>query len=125
MDDQHLVLWCGPCGAKRQAQELILGPKLATRARLLSFDRTQSRVAIGLLTGHNSWRRHLYVMGLSNNRTVGSEVLGRKPQSTFCVSEALPSLRHAHLGSFYLVLEYIRKLSVAAIWNCGKGTGLL
>jgi hypothetical protein len=36
VDNQHLVLWCGPCSTQRQAGELILGPKLATRARLLS-----------------------------------------------------------------------------------------
>jgi hypothetical protein len=61
---------------QRRGQELISGPKLATRAQLLSFNRTQSRVVIGLLTGHT-----LYVMGLSNNRTVGSVVLRWKPQS--------------------------------------------
>ena len=60
-------LWCGPCSKQRQAWELISGPKLATRVQLLSFNRTQSRVVIGLLSGHNTFRRHLYVMGLSNN----------------------------------------------------------
>jgi tartrate dehydratase beta subunit/fumarate hydratase class I family protein len=69
VDNQHLVLWCGPCSTQRQAGELSSGPTLATRARLLSFNRTQSRVVIGLLTGHNTMRRHLYVMGLSNNGT--------------------------------------------------------
>jgi hypothetical protein len=43
---------CGPCSTQRQAQGLISDPDLATRARLLSFNRTQSRVVIGLLTGH-------------------------------------------------------------------------
>jgi hypothetical protein len=60
IDNQHLVLWCGPCSTQRQAEELISGPKLATRALLLSFHRTQSRVVIGLLTGHNILRR-LYI----------------------------------------------------------------
>ena len=36
MEKQHLVLWRGPCGTQRQARELISGPNLATRARLLS-----------------------------------------------------------------------------------------
>jgi len=61
MEKQHLVLWHGPCSTKKQAQELISGPDLATRARLLSFNRTQSRIVIGLLTGHNTLRRHLYI----------------------------------------------------------------
>ena len=73
---QHLVLWRGPCSTQRQARELISGPDLATRARLLSFNRTQSRVVIGLLTGRNTLRRHLYIMGQSINpicRKCGTE----------------------------------------------------
>jgi len=67
MEKQHLVLWHDPCNTQKQAQELISGPDLATRARLLSFNRTRSRIVIGLLTGYNILRRHLYIMGLSNN----------------------------------------------------------
>jgi hypothetical protein len=42
-----------------------------------------------------------------------------------CECEALASLRHAHLGSFFLDPEDIRKLSIGAIRNFGKGTRLL
>jgi len=63
MDKQHLALWRGPCSTQRQAKELMSGPNLATRARLLSFNRTQARVVIGLLTGHSTLRRHLHIMG--------------------------------------------------------------
>jgi hypothetical protein len=42
-----------------------------------------------------------------------------------CECEALASLRHSYLGSFFLDAEDIRKLSTGAIWNCAKGTGLL
>jgi hypothetical protein len=49
MDIQHLVVWKVPCSTQTQARELICGPNLATRARLLSFNRAQSRVVI--LTG--------------------------------------------------------------------------
>jgi hypothetical protein len=126
MDNQHLVLWCGPCSTQRQGQELISGPNLATRARLLSFNRTQYRVVIGLLTGHNTLRRHLYVMGLSNNptcRECGSEE--ETSVHILCECEAMSSLRHAHLGSFFFDPEDIRKLSIGGIWNFDKGTGLL
>jgi len=61
-DSQHLVLWRGPCSTQGQARELISGPNLATRARLLSFNRTQSRAVNGLLIGHNTMSRYLYVM---------------------------------------------------------------
>jgi Fe2+ transport system protein FeoA len=93
---------------------LISDPKLATRAQLLSFNRTQSRVVIGLLTGHNTLRRHLYVMGLSNNltcRKCGTE----EETSVHILSECEASLRHAHLGSFSLDPVDIRKLSIVAI----------
>jgi len=33
---------------------LISGPNPSTQARLLAFNRTQSRAVIGLLTGYNS-----------------------------------------------------------------------
>jgi hypothetical protein len=67
MEKQHLALWGGPCSTQRQARELISGPNLATGARLLSFNRTESRVVVGLLTGHNTLRRHLHIMGLNDN----------------------------------------------------------
>jgi hypothetical protein len=126
MENQHLALWRGPCSTQRQAGELISGPDLATRARLLSFNRTQSRVVIGLLTGRNTFRRHLYIMGLSNNpicRKCGTEE--ETSVHILCECEALGSLRHAYLGSFLLDPEDIRKLSIGVIWNCAKGTALL
>ena len=42
-----------------------------------------------------------------------------------CECEALASLRHAHLGFFFLDPEDIRVLGMGAIWNFVKGTGLL
>jgi len=42
---------------------------LATKAQLLSFNSTKSRVVTGLLTRHNTLSRHLYVMGFSSNPT--------------------------------------------------------
>ena len=32
MENQHLVLWRGPCSTQRQTRELISGPDRATRA---------------------------------------------------------------------------------------------
>jgi hypothetical protein len=99
---------------------------MATRARLLSFNRTQSRVVIGLLTGHNTLRRHLYVMGLINAPTCRK--YGTEEETlvhVLCECEALASLRHTYLGSFFLDREDIMKLFIGAIWNFGKGTGLL
>jgi hypothetical protein len=91
----------------------------------VSFNRTQSKVVIGLLTGCNTLRKHLYVMGLNNNPTCRK--CGIEEKTSFhilCECEALASLRHTHLDSFFLDPEDIWKLSIGAIWNFGKGTGL-
>jgi len=42
-----------------------------------------------------------------------------------CECEALASLRHTHVGFFFMDPEDIRKLSIGAIWNFANGTGLL
>jgi hypothetical protein len=76
MKNQNLAFWRSPCSTQRQARELICGPNLATGARLLSFNRTKTRVVVGLLSGRNTLRRHLHVMGLSNDpacRKCGTE----------------------------------------------------
>jgi hypothetical protein len=133
LEKQHLALWCGPCSTQRQAQELISGTNLATGARLLSFNRTQSRVVIGL-SAHNTLRRHLYmhiciylcIMGLSNNPICRKCVTAEKISvHILCECEALDSLRHTCMGSFFLDPEDIRVLVVGAIWNFAKVTGFL
>ena len=124
MKNRHLALWRGPCCTQRQAWELISGPNLATGARLLSFNRTQTRAVIGLLTGHNTLRRHLHVMGLNNNPTCRK--CGTEEETSvhiFCECKALASLRHKYLGSFILDPENIRVLGVGAIWNLLKEQG--
>jgi hypothetical protein len=123
---QHQALWRGPCGTQRQARELITGPNLAIGARLLSFNRTQSRAVIGLLTGHNTLRRHLHVMGLNNDPTCRK--CGTEEETSVYIlyeCEALASLRHGYMGSLFLNPEDIRLLGAGAIWNLAKGTRLL
>jgi hypothetical protein len=68
----------------------------------LSFNRTQSRVVIGLLAGHNTLRRHLYILELSNNsicRKYGTEE--EISVHILCECEVLAPLRHKYpaLGS--------------------------
>ena len=51
-EKQHLSVWRVPCSTQRQARELISGPDVVTGARLLSCNRTRSRIVVGLLTRH-------------------------------------------------------------------------
>jgi hypothetical protein len=126
IENKHLALWRGPCSTQRQARESISGPDLAMVARLLSFNRTPNRVVTGLLTGHNTLRRHLHIMGICNDpmcRKCGTEE--ETSVHILCECEDLASLRHAYLGPFFLDPEDIRELDMGAIWNFAKGTGLL
>ena len=58
--NQHGAKWRGLGDTQRQARELISGPSLGTRAKFLTFNRTQSRAVTGLPMGHNTLRGHLY-----------------------------------------------------------------
>jgi hypothetical protein len=103
VDNKHFARWHGPCSTQRQTQKLITGPSMAKKALLLSFNRTQCRVVIGLLTGHNILKRHLYIMGLSSNPTCRK--CGTEEETSvhvLCKCEDLASLRHENLGSFFL-----------------------
>ena len=87
---------------------------------------TKSKVVIGLPTGLNILRRHLYIIGLSNNPTCRK--CGTEEETSvhiLCECEALASLSHTHLGSFFLDPVDIMKIIIGATWNFAKGTGLL
>jgi hypothetical protein len=103
--------WGSLGNTHRQAQELDSGPCLGTKARLFSFNRMQSRVVKGLLTGHNTLRRHLHLMGLIDSplyRKCAAE--DETSVHILCQCEALASLRHAYLGCFFLEPESINPL---------------
>jgi len=68
----------------------------------MSYNRTQSMAVIGLLNGHNTLRRHLHRLGLTDSALcrkcgVEEETSGNK----ICKCEALASFGHVHLGSFF------------------------
>ena len=118
------ILW-GLGDTQRQAGELISRPCLGAKASYLSFYRIQSRAVNDLLTGHNTLRRHLHLMGMSDSplcRRCGAE--NEISARILCECEALASHRHVCLGSF-LEPEDIKTISLGAIWNFSEVTGLL
>ena len=123
--NQHWATWHDLGQTRRQARELISGPCLGIKVKLLSFDRTQSRVVTGLLTGHNTLRRHLYLLGLLDSPLCrGCGVKEETSAHILCECEALTSLRHMYLGSFFLEPEDIKNISLGAIWSFSRATGL-
>jgi hypothetical protein len=122
--NQRWLWWRGLGNTQRQAWELISGPCLGAKARFLSFNRTQSRVVTGLLTGHNTLRRQLHLKGLSDSplcRRRGAE--DENSAHILCECEVLTSLRHTYLGYFFLDPEDIKIKSLGVIWNLSKATG--
>ena len=123
--NQHRAQWQGLGNTQRQARKLISGPSLGTRAKFLTFNRIQSRAVTGLLTGHNTLRRHLHLLGLLDSPSCRKCGVREETSAHIsCECEALASLRHMYLGSFFLVPEDIRSLGLGAIWNFSKATGL-
>jgi hypothetical protein len=104
--NQHWVWWRGLGKTQREARELILGTSLGAKARFLSFNRTQSRAVAGLLIGHNTLRRHLHLMGLSD-RSLCRRCAAEDETSAhiLCECEVLASFRHVYLGSFFMEPE--------------------
>jgi hypothetical protein len=92
---------------------------------LLSFNRIQSRVVTGFLTESNTLRRHCYIMGLIAGflcRRCGAEEETSGHVLLEC--EAMAALQDTYLRSFFLDPEDVKSLSLGAIWNFMKGTGL-
>jgi hypothetical protein len=103
---------------QRLAQKLISGPGATAKVRLLSYN----RVVTGLLTGHNTLRRHLYLMGLIDSplsRRCGAEEEPSAHVLSEC--EALATPRHTYLGSLFSEPENVSSLGLGAIWNFIKG----
>ena len=82
-DNHPMAMWWGLTSTQRQLQKPISGPNPTATTRLLSFHRIRSKVVTGLLTEHNTLRRHLYIMELILCRRCEAE---EETSAHFCVS---------------------------------------
>jgi len=109
VDNKHLVMWFSLGSTQRQAQKLISGPSLSTKTRYIFFNRTHSGVVIGLLTRHNTLRRHLHLLGLTNiplcRRCWAEE---ETSAHILCECETLTSLRLSYLAPFSWTQRILR-----------------
>jgi hypothetical protein len=118
-------LWQGLNSTQRQARELILGPSLTAKTRLLSFNSMQPRLVTwvtSLVTEHNTLWWHLYIMGLVDSplcRRCWEEE--ETSAHVLCECEALATLRHHCLGSLVLDAEDVTSLRMGAVRNLLRG----
>ena len=125
IDNQHPAMWRGLTSTQKRAQKLITDPGPTAKLGYCPFNKMQSRIVTSFLSGHNTLWRHLYIMELINSplrRKCGAEV--GTSVHVLCECEALATLRHTYLGSFFLDPGDVRSLSPGAIWNFIKGIGL-
>jgi hypothetical protein len=118
-------LYIGLGHTQRQARELISGPCLGAKARVLSFSRTQSRAVTDLLIGRNTLRRHLHLMGLSDSplcRRCGAEDWNLGPHSLWMWNFGLTQTCVSVL--LFLAARGHQEYNLGAIWNFRKTTGL-
>jgi hypothetical protein len=88
----------------------------------MTFNRIQSRVVTGLLTGHNTPRKHLYLLGLLDSLLCSKGGVGEETSAHIvCECEARMC---TWVGYFFLEPEDIRSLGLGAIWNYSKFSGL-
>jgi hypothetical protein len=99
-EKQHHRRWWILGDSQRQARELISGPSRGTRIRLLYVIRVQSKVVTGILTGYNTLRRHLHLMGLKESPMCRK--CGVEGENSAHIFVGVDSVRHAYLNSFCL-----------------------
>ena len=121
-------MWTNLISTQRQAQKMILGPSPTLNTRFLPFNRTQSRVVTGLLTGHNTLKRHLHLMGLSCSPVCTHTRCGAEEETSihvFCECEALAFHSDAYVGSFLLDTEDVKSIVLGPSETLAKEQGSL
>jgi hypothetical protein len=79
-------------------------------------NRIQSRMIIGLLTRRNNPRRHFYKVVQIESPFFCKKCEPQEENSALvmCKSEALATLKHTYVGSFFLHSKDVRNLTLGA-----------
>ncbi|CAH1974332.1 unnamed protein product [Acanthoscelides obtectus] len=123
---QHSQKWRSISRHLRQARELIEGPSAKDGRFCLSLGRANLRLLVGLLSGHNTLRRHLHVMGVAEDPLC--ERCGVEEETSahvLCRCEALSYYRQTILGSITLDPQDVKELGLKAILNFAKRARLV
>jgi len=123
--NQHWARWRGLGETPRQPQDFNSGSSLGAKEKYLTFNRTQATAVTGFLTGHNTLRIQIYLLGPVDSPTCRR--CGMEEETSayiLCGCEALATSRHVHLGSLFLGPQHIQRISLGAIREFSQVTGL-
>jgi len=116
LDNQHTAVKQGLNITERQAQNLISGPGPTVKTRPLSFNTIQYRLFTGLLTGRDTLRTHLYIMGVIDSPLCRRCEAEEESSVHFLYEcEALATLKHTYMGFFFLDPKEVRSQSLGTI----------
>jgi len=91
----------------------------------MTFNKIQSRAVIGLLTGHNTLWRHLYLLVLQDSPLCRKCGVGEETSAHIrCECESLASIRHVYPDSSFLEPEDIKSLGLEVNRNYCRAVGL-
>jgi hypothetical protein len=109
MDNQHLAMWPHLRCTQRQARELISSPSLDAKTRLLSVNKTKSKVLTGLLIEHNTLKRHNYYHHHHHHHHHAHEGLGVSC-SLILKMKLIPPISSSVVLCSFVLLVYIVEL---------------
>jgi ribonuclease HI len=109
---QHRAEWLAHDDC-RQSRELLGVPKQRRARDLLKLKRFQMRILTGILTGHNTLNRHLYIMRRIPDPTCEFCFEGEETSQHFlCECPAVARIRHLVFASDPMDLEQVKGLKV-------------
>lgn len=125
VEGQHRILFRATPGM-RQTKALIDGPDVKITDQLLRLSRQDLRVAVGVLTGHCTLRKHMHTLGKvgdSGCRRCGGDE--ETPIHVLCDCPALAGKRQKHLGAPLWEPREITTLPMGVLVAFMRDSGLL
>lgn len=110
---------------QRQAKELNTDCPSLRQKELMKLHRNGLRKVIGLLTGHCTLRRHLSIMGVSDNPFCrGCHLEEETARHILCDCEVFSAHRFEHLGRHLIEPWELKDIPIRCLLNFASATGL-
>lgn len=121
---QHKLHWESLSGMEH-SRTLLDNPSAEKQKPLKTYTRTQLRKAVGLLTGHAPFKKHLHTMGMTDDPLCrGCQEEDETPLHILCNCEAFNAIRGTHLGERKLIPDNIKSLPMTQLLRFIEATEL-